>query len=83
MGRWTHRPTWPDRAAIDRVVLCDGVKVARIEQFPHGPQEGLWEWAGRWDGEDNHGTADTLEEALEIVRERDLRLPTRALRFIK
>ena len=69
MPRWTHRPTWPDRAAIDRVVLCDGVKVARVYQQAQGPQKGQWAWFGQWDGREA-GTAATLEEALSVVRER-------------
>ena len=68
--RWTHRRTWPDHRANDRVVLHDGTIVARIYQHEHGPETGEWAWFGQWAGHDNSGSAVTLDEALNEVRER-------------
>ena len=70
MPRWTHRKTWPDYRDNDRVVLCDGEKVARIYQHEHGPQTGEWAWFGQWGGYDNSGVEPTLEAALKVVRDR-------------
>ena len=68
--RCTHRPTWPDHRANDRVVLRDGEIVARVYQHEHGPQAGEWSWFGHWTGYDNTGSAETLDEALNTVQER-------------
>ena len=70
MPHWTHRKTWPDYRANDRVVLRDGVRVARVYEMEHGPQTGEWLWFGWWAGVDNCGAAETLSEALEAVRGR-------------
>ena len=70
MACWTHRSTWRDFSPTDRVVLRDGVVVARIERYPHGPQKGRWSWAVQWITPENCGTAGTLAEALHVVRTR-------------
>jgi hypothetical protein len=50
MPRWTHRKTWPDYSANDRVVLRDWVKVVPVYGMEHGPQMLSWLWFGWWAG---------------------------------
>ena len=52
----------------DRVVICDGLTVGRVEQVEAGQQEGLWQWACLWVGDDTNGTASTLTEGLEAIK---------------
>ena len=65
----THRRTWPDHRANDRVVLKDGQTIARVYEYEHGPQTGEWAWFGQWGGYDNSGVTATLDETLEVVRD--------------
>ena len=69
--KWTYKPTWPDsRKDIDRIVLKDDIVVARTYQHDGGPSSGQWSWFLTRGGIDGSGTADSLEEALEAVRQR-------------
>lgn len=69
--KWSHRPTWPkvpDTHATDRLVICDGARVARVTFQIGGPQDRLWRWASGWNGMVT-GTCDSLDEALTEVRD--------------
>lgn len=65
---WTHRPTWPDHRATDRLICLEGRVIARVYAFEDGPQAATWGWFGQWIGTPNSGVVPTLAEALEMVR---------------
>jgi len=65
---WTHRRTWKDHRATDRVVCLDGKVIARVYDYEHGPQAGAWGWFGQWTGPVNRRVAPSLGDALEAVR---------------
>lgn len=72
MNEWHHRPTWPEDPrthATDRHVAYGEDPVGRIMRIDGGPQNGRWRWTGIWVGWDNAGTAETLEEGLQALRE--------------
>ena len=67
---FSHRPTWhddPDTHETDRVVICEGVMVARITRQAWGPRKGKWKWSSMWSGL-VIGETDTLDEALAEVK---------------
>ena len=70
--KFSHRATGlpGGNPETDRVVICDGMKVGRVEQVEAGQQEGLWQWACYWVGTDTNGTASTLAEGLEAIKSR-------------
>ena len=70
--KFTHRATGlpGGNTDADRVVICDGLKVGRVEQVEAGQQEGLWQWACYWVGNDTNGTAETMAEGLEAIKSR-------------
>ena len=48
--------------------------IGRVTRAEHGPREGKWKWSGRWGGlvnggaVENKGECDSMEEALEALR---------------
>ena len=70
--KFTHRPTNLPGAPPngDRVVLCDGLAIGRVFEIESGQQAGLWSWSGYWIGTDNRGVADSLDAALEAIKQR-------------
>ena len=89
MPTYAHRPTWPERAEIDRVVIYDGEVIGRAMQHQAGPQQGLWQWSGCWPGMGakvtspgtrfvagvaaNSGLCETLDEALDAIKREHVR----------
>ncbi|MFT7577937.1 MAG: hypothetical protein ACI9XZ_004340 [Alphaproteobacteria bacterium] len=70
--KFSHRATGlpgghPEK---DRVVMCDGSTVGRVEQVEADQEAGLWQWACLWVGTDTNGTAATLAEGLEAIKSR-------------
>jgi len=47
-----------------------GKMIARVYRYPHGAQKGSWGWFLQWGCIGNSGTADSMEDALEVVRVR-------------
>ncbi|WP_162889204.1 hypothetical protein [Maritalea myrionectae] len=66
-----------------RNVYFGDAAMGRVSRYEHGPKEGLWKWNGRWggliDGQPvtNSGICDTMDEALECLRETAIDLANR------
>lgn len=72
MPTFTHRPSFPADARSherDRGVWYDGVHVGRAYHEVTAHRGHKWQWSAlAADGHDAIGEADTLEEALELIR---------------
>ena len=69
---YTHRATTPgdSRSKFERTVYCNGKNIGKIHQINFGPPKGKWWWALEWMTDKNSGLADTMEDALGIVKAR-------------
>ena len=77
--RFIHRATdlQDSDPKTDRSIFADGDYIARVYQYQHGPQQGLWGWFGQWPAENNVGMEATLQHALKAVKQRYLTLDQR------
>lgn len=68
--RWTRRPTAIDGEIIpdDWVVLCNGNEVGRVYYAVNQPPPRSWAW-GSWAATCRSGGAESLDDALDRVRE--------------
>lgn len=67
MTKWSHR-SFGIKSDVDKQVLRNGEPVARIYRRAHGPSEGKWAYFPQWIPAPPAGDADSLAEALEIIR---------------
>ena len=86
MSGYTHRATWPndpqEKKNRDRVVIHNGLMLGRVQQIDGGPQNGRWDWATKWSGHLS-GVADTLDEAVQLIKDAHSRCTDHDLELIK
>ncbi|RDE10110.1 hypothetical protein DVH29_01565 [Pelagibacterium lacus] len=73
MPQFTHRPAFPDQPdshAEHRVVVYDGVRVGSATYHLTAHRGHVWSWgAMAADGHSVGGECQSLEEALELIKE--------------
>lgn len=68
MTTFSHRTAWPDDPRtheVSRQAFADGKPIGGAYLINGGPQSGLWHWGGLG----KQGTADSLAEALESIKQ--------------